>query len=533
MHNYTSIYHKIGIYNRNIKYIHEGYNYPDNITFTISEKHLINEMLGSLQNLLIYLDLSEGIINKDSIQASIKKLVDKLEPNIIKAYTLLDKAITNGINNVKQFIKVIGKFLSILGDKLSDIFNKLGLYSDDFLKLIPDNIKNYSFDKSLDLNQRKLINFIIYNVEQGINNKKVISELQLNESNGKKIAAVGGAIAISQISLLPVSILCGGYLTYKTLKKIGPALSNKLEPYLLNDKVKNFATSLYKNPIAKYGLGLSKIDNTNLSKLQMAGEVLKSIFLNLIIAFLITQVISLFVSSVFAGSPFIPLIVSIIISGKNIFRIIINRILIFDKTKVKQDARFFDILTMVSIIFCFSNVILNVPIIKEELTKLVSSLYNGNLSIKGKSEILQNYKFNVVDYDGNKMGEVSGKVIGTYGNGKYVAIMNPNDGKFYKVARFFDNTQFYYYDEIPLNELDKSTVTDYFKQCIQIIGQSQKSQLARNEANTKLINIICQYYKQTKFNNELLNKFMKEFNLNMHTSEYVKNGVYSYIIKFN
>jgi len=48
MHNYTSIYHKIGIYNRNIKYINEGYNYSDNITFTVSEKHLINEMLGSL-----------------------------------------------------------------------------------------------------------------------------------------------------------------------------------------------------------------------------------------------------------------------------------------------------------------------------------------------------------------------------------------------------------------------------------------------------------------------------------------------------
>lgn len=212
------------------------------------------------------------------------------------------------------------------------------------------------------------------------------------KGTGKKIikgVVVAGALASTTVSLLPIALLVGGFLTYKTLKWIGPKLSNKLEPFLLSDKTKAFVDKLYNNPIAKYGLGLRKKDNiqkeeTKLMKLYRMG---KSILVNLVIATLISSLLGLFISNIFSGvlgATAISLIVASMLAIKNIAGTLFNRILNFSKeTKTKDGKKiknnFFDVVTLVSILASVMSVVLQIPGVKEWFADVFEKLRTTNI----------------------------------------------------------------------------------------------------------------------------------------------------------
>lgn len=61
MNNYISIYQKIGIYNKNLRYntLHECHKYSTNIYFTQKDKESINEILCNLREYIIEYYINE------------------------------------------------------------------------------------------------------------------------------------------------------------------------------------------------------------------------------------------------------------------------------------------------------------------------------------------------------------------------------------------------------------------------------------------------------------------------------------------
>lgn len=254
------------------------------------------------------------------------------------------------------------------------------------------------------------------------------------KSIGKKIvkgAVVAGALASTTVSLLPIALLTGGYLTYKTLKWIGPKLSNKLEPFLLSDKTKAFVDKLYNNPITKYGLGLSKKDDITKeeSKLAKFWKMAKSILVNLVIATIISSLLGLFISNIFSGvlgATAISLIVASMLATKNIAGTIFNRVLNFSKeTKTKDGKKisnnFFDIMTLVSILASVLSVVLQIPGVKEWLAKVFEKLRTTNIKdvVDGISDKFKQFKSEPGYFD-------NGKFVSSKDMAKPTEVTQPN-----------------------------------------------------------------------------------------------------------
>lgn len=422
---YNSVYKKINIYNRNIQFINEGYNksLPTEITFSLKEQKAISEMLHILQfnilenyfnsNQIVTEGLGEKfkeLLNKgtEKVEEFIKDLIEKIPENVKSLYEKISELAKKGISSVKDLLSQLYKIFSSLGETLSDALDKLGLYKDSYVNdfknvdikvNIPDELLGKDEDK-------KITNkFLISQVIAGVQNKSIKQTYSVSENiqEGKlgKVAAIGGAIAVSQFSILPIILVAGGYLTYKTLKFIGPKLSAKLEPILLSDKTKELANKLYDNPISKYGLGLSKKNDIEKedSKLKKFFLMAKSILVNLVISYLIAQVVGLFISGILGGvlaAGTCAIIVASILAVKNISKTIINRILNFKKETKTKDGKtitneFFDIMTLVSILSSLGSVALSIPAVKEFLCKAFNWCLNTNLSSTAKADTVNGF----------------------------------------------------------------------------------------------------------------------------------------------
>lgn len=189
-------------------------------------------------------------------------------------------------------------------------------------------------------------------------------------------------------------LACGGYGLYKLLKFIGPKLSEKLEPYLLSDKSKEFANKLYNNKFAKYSLGLKKQDNSDSadSKIKQFGKLIWSIIVNLIIATIVSSIISLFITSIIGTGPLTGLIVAVIIGGKNIFSIILNRILNFKKETITKSGEknveyFFDMITMVGILSSVVSIFIKIPKFSQWFDKLLKNVFDFGITKANAEEI--------------------------------------------------------------------------------------------------------------------------------------------------
>lgn len=459
---YDSVFNKLTLYNRNVKYINEGYTkLPTHITFSKDEQQAVSEMLFALQfNYLenYFVETYENNINesladikqkfkeaiekgKNSVEEFFKDLIDKIPDSVKEAYQKLGELAKKGISNAKDLLTKLYKIFSTLGETLSEALEKLGIYKksvvneideSEFIENIPDELL------PKDESKRKVAKFLISRVHQGIQNKEVISYAKINDTKdvneGKvgKTAAVVGLGILSQFSLLPVVLIAGGYLTYKTLKFIGPKLSDKLEPYLLSDKTKEFVSKLYDNPISRYGLGLQKnsdIDKED-TKLQKFFKICKSILVNLVISYLISSFVGLFVSSLFTGAlgaVGVSILVASILAGRNIMSTVFNRVLNFKKettVKTKNGEKkvtnnFFDVVTLVSILASLMSVILQIPAVKEWFADVFKKLANTGLANNASASEIKDRIITrgYTDSNGNfvKLGDC--KTITTTDNG--------------------------------------------------------------------------------------------------------------------
>lgn len=420
---YDSVLNKLTLYNRNVKYINEGYTkLPTHITFSKDEQQAVSEMLFALQfNYLenYFVDTYESNINesfadikqkfkeavekgKNSVEEFFKDLIDKIPDSVKEAYQKLGELAKKGINNAKDLLTKLYKIFSTLGETLSEALEKLGIYKKSVVDEIDENEFIDNIPEELlpdDETKRKVAKFLISRVQQGLQNKEVVSYAKINgtkdvnEDNAGKKAAVIGLGIISQFSILPIVLIAGGYLTYNALKFIGPKLSNKLEPYLLSDKTKEFVSKLYDNPISRYGLGLQKnsdIDEED-TKLFKFFKICKSILINLVISYLISSFVGLFISGLFSGAlgaVGISILVASILAGRNIMSTVFNRVLNFKKeTTVKTENgerkvtnHFFDVVTLVSIIASLMSVIMQIPGVKEWFADVFKKLANTGMT---------------------------------------------------------------------------------------------------------------------------------------------------------
>lgn len=431
---YDSVFKKVDIYNKNTRLINEGkYNsLPTHIPYSTYEQAAISEMLFGLQFKYLYNALSdvcqseinEGISDiadkmkdalskgKEAFTNYIKELLDKIPNNIKEAYDKLGEIAEKGISNVKEFLNKILKVFKLIGDNLNEVLDKLGLFKDEVVSEIPDvDVSNDVLSEIFKEtgNKEKVIKFLISEVHKGVNNKSVVKDFSLNgndevnEGIGKKIVgttvAVGGLLVAPGPTLLVLGTIIGSILLYKGTKGLGKFLSKKLEPYLLSDKVKSSIEKMYNNKIIRYGLGLKVSDKSNeeLSGFKKILKFIHSILINIVIASLITTVLS-FVGSVLLegiiGSVGVTIFVAAIVAGKNIFTTIANRILNFKKETTTKDGKtitndFFDFMTMVSIISSILTFLWQIPAVKEWVNRIFEKLANLDLSgVKAKAETI-------------------------------------------------------------------------------------------------------------------------------------------------
>ena len=481
---YDSVLNKLTLYNRNVKYINEGYTkLPTHITFSKDEQQAVSEMLFALQfNYLenYFVETYENNINesfadiklkfkeaiekgKNSVEEFFKDLIDKIPDSVKEAYQKLGELAKKGISNAKDLLTKLYKIFSTLGDTLSDALEKLGIYKKSVVDEIDENefIDNIP-DELLpdDESKRKVAKFLISRVQQGLQNKEVISYVKINdtkdvnEGNAGKTAAVIGLGILSQFSLLPVVLIAGGYLTYKTLKFVGPKLSDKLEPYLLSDKTKEFVSKLYDNPISRYGLGLQK--NTDIdkedTKLLKFFKICKSILINLVISYLISSFVGLFISGLFSGAlgaVGVSILVAGILAGRNIMSTVFNRVLNFKKeTTVKTENgekkvtnHFFDVVTLVSILASMMSVLLQIPAVKEWFADVFKKLANTGLSntasAAGSDDKLIHHaaRLGYFDKDGNFHKYKDMETILQGEKFKQIPVLNPTDNNYYVMGK--------------------------------------------------------------------------------------------------
>ena len=216
-------------------------NYINNtILEYINESNLLNEGFSLSQAKEL---ITSG---KEKIKSLIQKFKDSIPEEVLEAYEFLIKALKNGIKTVKDLLSTIGKLLQKLGETVFEALEKLKLFNEEYCKNLPDSkIDTHDIIDFKNENQKKLIGFIINEANEKL--KEQQKENDVNEGKlGKAAAAVGIAGGLSFAPGLTL-LACGGYGLYKLLKFIGPKLSEKLEPYLLSDKSKEFANKLYNN----------------------------------------------------------------------------------------------------------------------------------------------------------------------------------------------------------------------------------------------------------------------------------------------
>ena len=398
---YLNIFKKIDIYNKNTKIIAEGHTkYSNYIPYTTDERCAIGLVLENyFSNTIIeYIndsnlvtekfsfDGAKKLINggKEKIKELIEKFKEKIPSEVIEAYEFLIKSLNKGIKTAKDLLETVGKLLQKLGETLVESLDKLKLFNSEYCSALPEtNVDTHGLIEFKDENQKQLIGYIINEVSENVKEKQKENDENLNEGKLGKTLAVGGIAALASVAPGLALLAGGGYGFYKLLKYIGPKLSDKLEPYLLSDKTKEFANKLYNNKFARYSLGLSKSndDDNSDSKLKNFGKIVWSIMVNFVIAILVSSILTLFVTTLIGTGPATGLIIATIIGSKNIFKIIINRVLNFKKeTKTKKGEtkvnHFFDMLTMIGILSSVASIVAKIPGFTEWFNKVLGKILN-------------------------------------------------------------------------------------------------------------------------------------------------------------
>ena len=424
---YLNIFNKIDIYNKNTKLIAEGRTkYSNYIPYNTNERYVIGLVLENYftNTIIQYINDSNLVTEKfsfddakklikggkEKIKELIEKFKEKIPSEVIEAYEFLIKSLNKGIKTAKDLLETVGKLFQKLGETVIEAFDKLKLFNPEYCSALPESdIDTNGLIEFKDENQKKLIGYIINEVSENVKEKQKEKEENLNEGVGKTLA-VGGGVALSAFAPGLALIAGGGYGFYKLLKYIGPKLSDKLEPYLLSDKTKEFANKLYNNKFARYSIGLSKSndDDSSESKLKKIGKILWSVIVNLFIATLVSSIITLFVTTLIGTCPATGLIIATIIGSKNIFKIIINRVLNFKKeTKTKNgDTKvnyFFDMLTMIGILSSVVSIVVKIPGFKEWFDKILGKIFNFGISKSSAAET--SFKFDKSSLKANGTGD--------------------------------------------------------------------------------------------------------------------------------
>lgn len=483
---YDSVFKKVDIYNKNTRLINEGkYNsLPTHIPYSTYEQAAISEMLFGLQFKYLYnalsdvcqLEINEGISDiadkmkealskgKEAFTNYIKELVDKIPSNVKEAYDKLAEIAERGISNVKEFLNKILKVFKLIGDNLNEVLDKLGLFKDEVLSEIPENTEQNDLLSKLipeDDKKKKLINFIISQTHEGVKNKSVVRDFsikddddtEVSEGLGKKLAT--GAVVVGGLTgglggvLLVLGTIVGSVLLYKGTVGLGKFLSNKLEPYLLSDKVKSSIEKMYNNKILRYGLGLKVSDQTNeeMSKFKKFLKMIHSIIINIIIASAITLVLTIslkFLLGGIIGTTTITIIVAALVAAKNIFTTIANRILNFKKETITKDGKkinnyFFDFLTMFSIFSSIFTFLWKIEAVREWFksifNKLIDAIADSTPTAAAATNEIERYtQLGIFDEDG-KFHKFADKPMALPGEKVHeIPILNPADGKYYLVG---------------------------------------------------------------------------------------------------
>lgn len=407
---FLNVFNKIDIYNKNTKFIAEGYTqYSNHITYTLHEQCVIGYVLENYMHntLLEYISnsnlVSEGLSldkaknliasGKEKISELIEKFKDAIPKEVLEAYEFLIKVLNNGIKTVKDLLKTIGKLLEKLGETVLESLEKLKLFNDEYCGKLPEsNLDTHGIIEFKNENQKRLIGFIINEV-----NEKVKEHQKENDVNEGKLGKVAASVGIvGGLSFAPglTLLACGGFGLYKLLKFIGPELSEKLEPYLLSDKSKEFVDKLYNNKFARYSIGLKKTDDNEKSdsKLKTFGKIIWSIIVNLIIATIVSSLLTLFVTAIVGSGPATGLIVAVIIGGRNIFKIILNRILNFKKETVTKDGTketqyFFDMVTIIGILSSVVSIVVKIPGFNDWFKGLLDKIFNFGMNKASAGEL--------------------------------------------------------------------------------------------------------------------------------------------------
>ena len=424
---YLNIFNKIDIYNKNTKIIAEGITkYSNYIPYNTDERCVIGLVLENYftNTIIQYINDSNLVTEKlsfdeakklvkggkEKIKELIEKFKEKIPSEVIEAYEFLIKSLNKGIKTVKDLLETVGKLLQKLGETIVDALDKLKLFNSEYCSVLPkSDIDTHGLIEFKDENQKQLISYIINEVSENVKEKQKENDENLNEGKLGKSLAVGGGLALLSFAPGLALLAGGGFGFYKLLKYIGPKLSDKLEPYLLNDKTKEFANKLYNNKFARYSLGLSKSeddkDDDSESKLKKIGKILWSIIVNLVIATLVSSILTLFVTTLIGSGPATGLIIATIIGSKNIFKIVINRVLNFKKeTKTKTgDTKvnyFFDMLTMIGILSSVSSIVIKIPGFNEWFNKVLGKIFDFGITKSSAAESSFKFDRNALKADG-------------------------------------------------------------------------------------------------------------------------------------
>lgn len=495
---YLNIFNKIDIYNKNTKIIAEGRTkYSNYIPYNTDERRAIGLVLENYftNTIIQYINDSNLVTEKfsfddakklvkggkEKIKELIEKFKEKIPSEVIEAYEFLIKSLNKGIKTAKDLLETIGKLLQKLGDTIVDALDKLKLFNSEYCSALPEsNVDTHGLIEFKDENQKQLIGYIINEVSENVKEKQKEKDEKLNEGKLGKTLAIGGIAALGSVAPGLALLAGGGYGFYKLLKYIGPKLSDKLEPYLLNDKTKEFANKLYNNKFARYSLGLSKSndDDNSESTLKSIGKILWSIMVNFVIATLVSSIISLFVTTLIGTGPATGLIIATIIGSKNIFKIVINRVLNFKKETKTKDGNtkvnyFFDMLTMIGILSSVSSIVVKIPGFNEWFNKVLGKIFDFGITKSSAAETSLKFDENMLKVDGN--------------NGE-----SENLGNFESVKKLLDNAENM---EDPVYGTSNDTITS-FKDVI----QSDSSTGSNNEFSQKFIESITSV---TKSSNEL------------------------------
>lgn len=423
---YLNIFNKIDIYNKNTKIIAEGRTkYSNYIPYNTDERRVIGLVLENYfaNTIVEYINDSNLVTEKfsfddakklaasgkEKIKELIEKFKEKIPSEVIEAYEFLVKSLNRGIKTAKDLLETVGKLLQKLGETIVEALDKLKLFNSKYCSALPEsNIDTHGLIEFKDENQKRLIGYVINEVSENVKEKQKENDESLNEGKLGKTLAVGGVAALGSVAPGLALLAGGGFGLYKLLKYIGPKLSDKLEPYLLSDKTKEFANKLYNNKFAKYSLGLSKSndDDSSESKLKAIGKILWSIMVNFVIATLVSSLISLFITTLIGTGPATGLIIATIIGSKNIFRIIINRVLNFKKeTKTKNgDTKvnyFFDMLTMVGILSSVASIVVKIPGFNEWFNKVLGKIFNFGITKSSAAEPVFKYDISALKVNGH------------------------------------------------------------------------------------------------------------------------------------